>query len=532
MTIDRHTFDGLARRAALAMFIFTGFLFMLLLLGAYVSLGAASFASAPFSVMAAIVAAGTIAASLCVYLALRIALRPFGLLAAGLDRAAKGDLTVRFPDPKGCLGILTRSIKEMVDAFKAIVERIVVSTIGNVLTFGAEFKNVVMIAAQTAVAQSNQAGTIAAAADQMSVAAHAVSENTVVARETAEDAMRTAREGAVIAGDAVEMFQAVSSTTGRLAQHVEDLQESVKEIEETVSIINEIADQTNLLALNAAIEAARAGSEGRGFSVVADEVRRLAERTIKTTGQISECVDRVRRESARTKDSMDESITMVTRMQERASGLGTSLASIIESVAQVNERISFISGSMKEQSDTSSQVAHSIKEVAIASEELKEISLAVRKRTEDFENNAERMLGLVGAFKIGLHNNAQRFVEGLSGNADILSLEPARMERFLSAQIKTHPWVELLYITDASGRQLTGNVAASGIDTGVKGRDWSGRPWFREPAATGKPYVSSLYRSVATDDFCFTASIPFYRGKIISGVIAADINFRSLSGIQ
>ena len=77
-------------------------------------------------------------------------------------------------------------------------------------------------------------------------------------------------------------------------------------------------------------------------------------------------------------------------------------------------------------------------------------------------------------------------------------------------------------------RQVTGNIAPSGIDYGVRGKDWSQRPWFTEPVKTGQGYLSRLYRSVATNDFCFTASIPIQRGQRISGVVAADINFISL----
>jgi hypothetical protein len=138
----------------------------------------------------------------------------------------------------------------------------------------------------------------------------------------------------------------------------------------------------------------------------------------------------------------------------------------------------------------------------------------------------------MGVFKTDLHRRAQQFVDKLRTNPDLLSLNPARIEPFLISQLKEHPWVELIYVTDSKGMQLTGNIATSGVDENVRGKDWSKRPWFVEPATTGKVYLSGLYRSVATNDFCFTASVPVCDGHAISGVIGADINFRFLSELE
>ena len=528
---EHHIFTRLTRRVAAITFALTGFIFVVILFLVYVTLGSSSFEKAPLTVMTGIILLGSSLLGVCVNFAVGKSLRPLGVVAIELDKAAKGDLTADFSTASGGLGFLSRSIHEMLHAFRGIVERIIVTTIGNVVTFGEEFRSMVTSAAEASVTQSTQASAIAAAAHQMSAAAETVRKNTEAARSTTEYAMKTAREGADIASDTADILQSVGDTNKRLATHVEGLHGSVKEIEEIVSVIKEIADQTNLLALNAAIEAARAGTEGRGFSVVADEVRRLAERTIEATEEISERVRKVKEESITTKESMDESVAVVARLHERASGLGTSLGSVVESVRKVNEGISFVTESMREQSDTSKQVTVSIENIAVVSSELREMSSAVRRRTEDFERTSEQMLNLVGTFRIDLHRDAERFVESLCANSEVLSFEPGRIERFLSYEIKKHPWVELLYLTDAKGRQLTGNIAASEIDQKVRGKDWSGRPWFVEPARTGKPYLSGLYRSVATNQFCFTAATPIYRGKELSGVIAADINFKALSSI-
>ncbi len=411
------------------------------------------------------------------------------------------------------------------------MEKIIATTITNVVTFGAEFKGLVAHATEGSVAQSNQATAIAAAADQMSGSAEAVRRNTEAVYATAESAMGKARSGAIAASLTAEALSTVGKSTEKLAEHIEELHASVREIEEIVAVIKDIADQTNLLALNAAIEAARAGEEGRGFSVVADEVRKLAEKTISATDRISERVARVSRESLTTKKSMDESMDTVTKVHEQASGLGVSLESILASIGQVNNTVGVIMQSTQEQSAASAQVAESIRNVAATSSRLKEMSLAVSERVGDFESTAGRMLDLVGTFKTELHHRAQRFVAELSVSPELLSANPEEMERFLVSQLQTHPWVELLYVTDGHGRQVTGNIAPSGIDYRVRGKDWSKRPWFTEPVTSGRGYLSGLYRSVATNDYCFTASIPMQKGQGISGVVAADINFISLRSL-
>jgi methyl-accepting chemotaxis protein len=529
---EYYSAEDLAKRACFVTMGLTGLIFLILLFLSFIFMGSA-LGLASFFVMAGITLIGSSILGFIAYQIAKKLLQPFKPLVSELRKASGGDLTADFsPLIKGGIGVLAYNIQEMMHAFKDIVERIIVTTIHNVLSFGEEFKKLIARTAESSIAQSNQAETIAAAASQMNAAAETVKNHTETALSASEQAMRSAEVGAATVSDTTEAFRIAGSSTNELSNRVEELYVSVQEIDNIVSFIDELADQSNLLALNAAIEAARAGVYGKGFAVVAGEVRNLAEKTRDATKEISDRIETVKEKSASAKKSMDQSMDSFARMQDRVSGLGTNLESIIESVQQVNRTMAFVSESMKEQTDSSSQVADSIRHIAISAQELKEMSLTVSKKAGDFENNSEQILELVGAFKIGLHHKAQIFVEELSRSSELMSFDQDRIERYLSGQIRRYPWVELLYLTDGKGRQLTGNISASRIDPAVKGKDWSKRPWFLEPATTGRPYISGLYRSMATNDFCFTASLPIIKDKKTIGVIAADINFRALSNLD
>jgi methyl-accepting chemotaxis protein len=534
MTVDqkaeRDDFGWMAKRIGYVVFGLSAFTFMVLFFLAYLVFATVCQKSPlGFAASAAVVSGALL--GLAAHFATKRFFRPFRLLARELDRVSRGDLTADFSAYKGGVAIITGNLQKMVLAFRHIVEKIIVTTINNVIIFGEEFRGVVAGTTERSIVQSTQAASIAAAAQQMSSASNAVSESTGVAGEMIRSATKAVLEGAATASVTADILHTVGIETGVLAEHVDEFHRRVAEIEGFVVVIKEIADQTNLLALNAAIEAARAGDAGKGFSVVADEVRRLAERTIQATAEISQLVAGISEESVTTKTAMDESLDAVTRAHENARKLGVSLDSAVKSVGFANERMEFIVQSMNEQAGAAAQVAESVADVAGTSSELKEMSLNVRRRVDEFESTSEGMLELVGTFKTALHEKAHQFVEATAANSELFSFERERMESFLSAQLRAYPWVELLYATDRYGRQVTGNVSTVGVDRTIQGKDWSKRSWFTEPVRTGTIYLSGLYRSVATNDFCFTASIPLRKGVTMLGVVAADINFRSLSSL-
>lgn len=532
-TNEKTNTDGLgrvARRIAYAAFLLPAFSSILVLGSARFFFGAAYW-KMPFGfALGAALLSGAIVGVAVWWGAARL-LKPFGLLARSLDRAAQGDLTTDFTSFGGAAGFVTDGLQATILAFRRIIERIVVTTVDNIVIFGSEFKGLVAGTAERCLEQSGEAASIASAAQQVSAASGAVSESVDAAGQMILAATEAALEGAATAAATADILKNARVEAGGLSEHVDDLHRRLQEIEGFVAIVKEIADQTNLLALNAAIEAARAGDAGMGFAVVADEVKKLAERTIHATEEISHIVARVSQESTMTEGAMARCLEAVTTAHDNAQRLGASIDSAVGSIGLANDHMESVVQSMKENVHASAQVAGSVTTVADTSDRLKEMSLAVRERVKDFESMSEEMLGLVGTFKTTLHEKAQQFVERIAIAPELLSLAPEKMEAFLSAQLGTHPWVELLYVTDVRGRQVTGNVSTSGVDPAVRGKDWSARPWFAEPARTKMPYLSGLYRSVATDDFCFTAAVPLLKREVVSGIIAADINLRALSSM-
>ena len=221
-------------------------------------------------------------------------------------------------------------------------------------------------ATQSAVAsedQQRQTEMVKSAMDEMSLAVQAVADISRHAAQQSEEAAGRAKSGGVVVEQTVSTMEQIAKETEHLAGQVDQLGKRSQEIGRIVGVIDDIADQTNLLALNAAIEAARAGEQGRGFAVVADEVRKLAERTAKATKEISTMIANIQAETKDAVGAMQEGGARVNSGVATAVEAGKSLQEIITAAEGVGEMVKAITEAAEQQSLTTQQVQEHVSQI-------------------------------------------------------------------------------------------------------------------------------------------------------------------------
>ncbi len=259
--------------------------------------------------------------------------------------------------------------------------------------------------------QSVQSGQAATAMEEMSATVLEVAKNSQGAAEASSETQRIAVEGGDVVKRAVDGMMVVAETVKQSAVTVEALGKSSDEIGAIISVINDIADQTNLLALNAAIEAARAGEQGRGFAVVADEVRKLAEKTSKATTEIADMIKTIQTDTKGAMSSMHEGTKQVEQGVQLASEAGESLQQIVSSVDIVTDMVRQIATAAEQQSATSEEISsnivgiaeiaqennHGVKEVSGAAVELNMVAEGLKKLVGTFVLAGARRSGDAGS---------------------------------------------------------------------------------------------------------------------------------------
>ncbi len=248
--------------------------------------------------------------------------------------------------------------------------------------------------------QSQQAQQISSAVEEMSASVVEVARKSGEAAQSAQTSGKSAREGGEIVAQSVQSMNAIRSAVESGAEAVTSLGRRGEQIGQIVDVINDIADQTNLLALNAAIEAARAGEHGRGFAVVADEVRKLADRTTKATEEIATSIKEIQRETSTAVERMTAGTEQVEVGSKRAAQAGESLQSIVASAESVAEMVRSIAAAAEQQSAASEQIARSIESISAVSRESSSAASQSAQAAGELSAKAEQLQSLVGRFKV------------------------------------------------------------------------------------------------------------------------------------
>ncbi len=373
------------------------------------------------AVMAGVIVGGLVSVTIT-----RRITKPIELVVHAMQRILHGDLTgeglsITSTDELGDLGRATnemqKSLRTMIDSVSTSAERIA--------TASEEFSATAAEQAQGAENQKDQTQQVAAAMLQMSSTVAQVAENSTKASEASRKAADTARLGGQIVEDTLAKMRAIADSVGHTAKRVQELGKSSNQIGEIIGVIDDIADQTNLLALNAAIEAARAGEQGRGFAVVADEVRKLAERTSKATKEITQMIQNIQTETHSAVEAMQAGTKQVELGVESTTQAGTSLHDIIKTSELVGDMILLIASASTEQSSASEEINVNIEQIAKIARETAAGSQESAKAVHELSKLATNLQSIVNKFRVDAHGAGKRGTQSRSGehNPSVQELE-------------------------------------------------------------------------------------------------------------
>ncbi|BEU03843.1 methyl-accepting chemotaxis protein [Agarivorans sp. OAG1] len=243
--------------------------------------------------------------------------------------------------------------------------------------------------------QRSKVDSAATAIEEMSVAAREIAQNTSQAADHARDCGDVASQGGQVVTDTISIMQKIEGSVSDSNQHIAKLNLAGEEVEKITDVIAGIAEQTNLLALNAAIEAARAGEQGRGFAVVADEVRSLASRTSQSTEEIARIINQIRSLTEAANQSMSKSTELVSSGRNVVNKAGDALHQVIDTTQGVTEMVTAIAAATEEQSAVASDVAATLETIAlIAQDSVSEAQSSVNdaKSLEEKSNQLKQQI--------------------------------------------------------------------------------------------------------------------------------------------
>jgi methyl-accepting chemotaxis protein len=245
-----------------------------------------------------------------------------------------------------------------------------------------------------------QANSVATASEEMSKTSSEIAQNCVMAAKSSEGANLSANAGKEIIDRTIRGMSRISERVKESAEIIKSLGNRSDQIGQIVGLINDVADQTNLLALNAAIEAARAGEHGRGFAVVADEVRKLAERTSHATKEISTTISAMQTETKQAVSAMEEGVAEVSTGTEEAASSGEALKEIILHIGKAAGEINQIAVASEEETATTTEIASSIQQI---SQVMQETARRIQENAGASSQLADLSQGLqamVGQFRL------------------------------------------------------------------------------------------------------------------------------------